>query len=324
MEALQISRFNLVLTCIKNIESFDGNDTNQLPDYIDQVENILPSILEFDSTNQNILFGYIKNKCVGKTREAIHRHSNVNSWHILKEILTKNFGEKYSSNDLMDELKTCRLHGTIENYYFKINKLANRIHNRNLTHGDTTYMTEEVNRISLKTFRDHLPEPTRTMIFARDPETLEDAFKIILGAKHQNYAQFGPAKRDYLNTNIRTNFSNNYNNQNNSFQKKSFHFTNTSNKHNQHFETQQNFPYQNPHSNTNYNPCNDNLGNSNFTSQTKRTNYSQNTNRNKPNSNNNNYDYQFRQPILRSQNEPMEIGNSNVNFPIAGTQNFHI
>ena len=77
MDSLAINKFNLVLTCIKNIESFDGSGPNQLPDYIGQVENILPSIFEFNESNRNILFGYIKNKCVGKTREAIHRHPNV-------------------------------------------------------------------------------------------------------------------------------------------------------------------------------------------------------------------------------------------------------
>ncbi|XP_036334779.1 uncharacterized protein LOC118745432 [Rhagoletis pomonella] len=147
MEVIDISRINLVLTCIKNIESFDGTDQNQLPDFIYQIENILPSFQKFD--------------------------------------------------------------GTIENYYLKINELANKMHNRNLTHGDTTYTTQEVNRISLKTFRDHLPEPTRTMIFARDPKSLEDAFKILLGARHQNYTQFGHTKQENFSA-IRTNFSNEY------------------------------------------------------------------------------------------------------------------
>ncbi|XP_054746639.1 uncharacterized protein LOC129251301 [Anastrepha obliqua] len=232
METLEISKFNLVLACIKNIENLDGNDPNQLPDFIEQIENILPTISEFNSANSNVLFGYIKNKCIGKTREAIHRHPNVTSWPILKEILTTNFGEKDNSNDLMGSLKTCRMQGTIENYYYKINKLANRIHNRNLTHNDNTYSTEEVNRIALKTFRENLPEPTRTMIFSRNPSTIEGAFKIILEARHQHYTQFGPAKRNYINTNIRTNFSDNFNNPNNFDRQRQLSCNNSSNRSN--------------------------------------------------------------------------------------------
>ena len=52
------------------------------------------------------------------------------------------------------------------------------------------------------------------MTFARDPKTLEEAFKIILDARHQHYTQYGPAKRGYLTRNLRTNFSNNYNDHN--------------------------------------------------------------------------------------------------------------
>ncbi|XP_050324421.1 probable serine/threonine-protein kinase clkA [Bactrocera neohumeralis] len=318
MDALEVSKFNLILSCIKNIESFDGNDQNQLPDFISQVENIIPSISEFDNTNRCILFGY-------------------------------NFGEKFSSNDLMDNLKTCRLQGTTENYYFQINKLANRIHNRNLTHGDNTYTTSEINRISLKTFRDHLPEPTRTMIFARNPTTLEDAFQIILDARHQGYTQFGPAKQGYLSTNTtRTDFSNNYRNPNKPIKILAPSYNRQyDNKYDESHNTGNDNNYNNHNFGNNYTPLrqnqrfptdnldhyyDNNAGSSRFTGQTRRSNYSQAPNTNIPKYTPNNNLYQTRQSNLINDNKslnssnqqvvPMEIGNSNVNFPIVGEETF--
>lgn len=82
----------------------------------------------------------------------------------------------------MDELKTCRLDDTIENYHFKIKKIRNKLHNRKLTSNASNFTAEEINRIALDVFNKHLPELTKTMIFARNPATMEDAFKEILEA----------------------------------------------------------------------------------------------------------------------------------------------
>ena len=44
MEQNVINTFNVLLTFIKNIEPFDGRDVSQLPDFIAQVENLMPTI----------------------------------------------------------------------------------------------------------------------------------------------------------------------------------------------------------------------------------------------------------------------------------------
>ncbi|XP_043063536.1 hybrid signal transduction histidine kinase M-like [Drosophila ficusphila] len=207
--------FTLYLNCIKNIQDFDGSDKNQLPDFINQINELMPCFQVFDEQSRKVLFNYIKNKCCGLVRPVLHRYGNVTSWERLKEILIKHFGEKESSDELMDALKLCRIESTIEQYYDKINEIANRLHNRILTHSDGTYTTQEVNRISLRVFRDNLPEPTKTMIFARNPPSLDDAYKIIEDARHQSYTLYGPIRKQFSNKPpFRKYFSNDSNNQN--------------------------------------------------------------------------------------------------------------
>ncbi|CAD7002137.1 unnamed protein product [Ceratitis capitata] len=113
----------------------------------------------------------------------------------------------------MDELKTTRLDSTIENYHFRINKIRNKLHNRILAHNDLSFSAEEVNRIALQAFKEHLPEPTKTMIIARNPDNLDKAYKIILEARHQTFTALGQTWKDpNPNSYRRTNFSDNTNN----------------------------------------------------------------------------------------------------------------
>lgn len=72
MEASTIPFFTL--NCINGIADFDGWDPNQLTDFIKQIEDILPTVLTFDVCNQKILFNFLKGRCVGKTREIIHKY----------------------------------------------------------------------------------------------------------------------------------------------------------------------------------------------------------------------------------------------------------
>lgn len=143
----------------------------------------------------------------------MHRYGNIRTWDQLKEILIKHFGEKESSDVLVNTLKLCRIESTIEQYYDKINEIASRIHNRILTHSNETFTTDGVNWISLRVFRGNLPEPTKTMIFARNPQSLDNEYKIIDDARQQSYILYGPIRSQFNNrTPFRRNFSNDSNN----------------------------------------------------------------------------------------------------------------
>lgn len=316
MESALTQQFNLMLSCIREIPTFDGREQSQLPDFLAQVEALLPSIATFEENNRNILFGYIKNKCIGKTREAIHRYGVVGTWEVLKEILVTNFGEKETTRELMDKLKTWRLDSTIEKYHYSINNIRNRLHNRRLTNSEEGFSADEINRISLEVFKDNLPEPTKTIIFARNPQTLEAAFKIILEARQQNYTALGSRpKTDNTRPSYRSNFSNDVRNT---------HSGNRS------FDNFRNRNYNDDRNNANNNAYSGTNNNSNNTNNdsTNRGNYRDN----------NRFDRNVQQPDVGRQSnqtrnsrysrgnvhEPMDIGNSNVNFHGEGRNYFPI
>lgn len=333
--------FQLVLTCIGNIKAFEG-DVNELPDFLEQVENILPIFERFDEANKRVLFGYLKNKCIGRTRVIIHRYGNVVAWEILKGILLDNFGEKQTSNELMDKLKTCTLDSTIEKYHYNINKIRNRLHNRLLTHGNEGFTTAEINRISLHIFREKLPEPTKTLIFARNPVNLETAFKIITEARHQGYTQYGPPHyRNPPRNHTRSNFSDNINN--NHFTNDYYNKRDPNNGHNGHHGQNNNkYSHQNKSNQDNnqqvksyvfnktqqrYNNNNKNNYNSNNTnynkSQQNSDNQNENTSRNTRRTNQN-YRNESTQSKRSNEHEPMDINNTESNFLEEVSRNFLI
>ncbi|XP_037931154.1 putative uncharacterized protein DDB_G0282499 [Teleopsis dalmanni] len=192
MDSDTISQLNLLLQLIKNIRDFDGTEPAQLPDFIQQIDNLTPLVNSLETSAKLIIVSYIKNKCVGETREIVHRERSEN-WEELKNTLKKHYGEKSTCIELMDELKTLSLI---------------------LTHNEEQYTREEVNRIGLITFRDHLPEPTKTLIFSRNPNDLEEAFKLITEARHHNYTKYGPVNRRYSDNRAQPRFSNSFSNQN--------------------------------------------------------------------------------------------------------------
>jgi len=254
--------------------------------------------------------------------------------------LISNFGEKESCFDLMIQLKTCRL-TTIENYYHNINVLRNRLHNRELTHKEKAFSTKEINEIALKTFRENLPEPSKTMIFARNPKTLEEAFQIILEARHQNYTYAGPGKRSNSAPQYRTNFSDNFRpnphtqrqgpNNNNSYG------TNRNTAENPRSNANQQYPPSQQRSNGNSqntsNGSNNRSQNHRFSSSSNNASFNRN-NRNEGQQNYSNSGRTRQSSGNRRQNDAresgsrendvMEIGCSNANFYSEGESDFHI
>ncbi|XP_036222941.1 GATA zinc finger domain-containing protein 14, partial [Bactrocera oleae] len=291
------------------------------------IEDILPTITTFDENNSKNLFNYLKGRCVGKTREIIHRYGQVSDWETLKQILLYNCGEKSSSVELVDELKT---------------------------NNDLNFSTTVVNRIALQTFKEHLPEPTKTMIIARNTNTLDKAYKIILEARHQSFTAFGQQRKDPIpNSYSKTNFSDNANNRTSSRPNQYMNnFPNYNRSYNRYNNNMLHYGYDDG-----YVPRNENNYNNNYTPQNKhnngyvQTNAGNNYNNNGNRSNRTRMSYQttntssnqprnlnsqrnlnqqrngnqtqnysqsgnYNRSAISNRNkpEPMDIGNANINF----------
>lgn len=204
-----VNKYNQVLSRLKLVENFDG-DPGKLPQFLHKIEALMPAINTFDDYYKAQLVGHIKNKCTDRARDAVftrqlsapagngHVAGNgtallkAESWHKLKEQLLHNFAERESSYALIHKIRSAVLDSNIELYYQKMAKLKQRLLNRKLTHNDTLYALEDIERITLQVFRDHLPEPTHSMILRRNPKSMEEAYRYIVEVQQQFYTQSGP------------------------------------------------------------------------------------------------------------------------------------
>ncbi|XP_030372813.1 uncharacterized protein LOC115622867 [Scaptodrosophila lebanonensis] len=205
MDADFVNKYNQVLNRLKQIENFDGSDPSKLPQFLQKIEALMPTINTFNDDYKSQLIGHIKNKCTDRAREAVFTRQlsapaasnggiapKAESWHKVKEQLLHNYAERESSYTLIHRLRSSVLDSNIELYYQKLAKLKQRLLNRKMTHNDTLYSVEDIERISLQVFRDHLPEPTYSMILRRNPKTMEIAYQYIVEVQQQFYTQSGP------------------------------------------------------------------------------------------------------------------------------------
>ncbi|XP_030561017.1 uncharacterized protein LOC115762801 [Drosophila novamexicana] len=208
-----VNKYNQVLNRLKLVENFDGTDPGKLPQFLHKIDALMPAINTFDDYYKAQLIGHIKNKCTDRARDAVftrqlsapagtgNGHGQVGnggallkaeSWHKLKDQLLHSFAERESSYALIHKIRSAVLDSNIELYYQKMSKLKQRLLNRKLTHNDTLYSLEDIERITLQVFRDHLPEPTHSMILRRNPKSMEEAYRYIVEVQQQFYTQSGP------------------------------------------------------------------------------------------------------------------------------------
>ncbi|XP_017017757.1 uncharacterized protein Gagr [Drosophila kikkawai] len=208
-----VNKYNQVLSRLKLIENFDGSDPGKLPQFLHKIEALMPAINSFDDYYKAQLIGHIKNKCTDRAREAVFTRQmsapvgngngagnghllKAESWLKLKDQLLYNYAERESSYSLIHKIRSAVLDSNIELYYQKMAKLKHRLINRKLTHNDTLYALEDIERITLQVFRDHLPEPTHSMILRRNPKSMEEAYRYIVEVQQQFYTQSGSLASD--------------------------------------------------------------------------------------------------------------------------------
>ncbi|KPU78227.1 uncharacterized protein Dana_GF24276, isoform B [Drosophila ananassae] len=212
-----VNKYNQVLSRLKLVENFDGSDPGKLPQFLQKIEALMPAINSFDEYYRAQLIGHIKNKCTDRAREAVFTRQmsapvgngngaanghllKAESWLKLKDQLLYNYAEKESSYSLIHKIRSAVVDSNIELYYQKMAKLKHRLINRKLTHNDTLYSLEDIERITLQVFRDHLPEPTHSMILRRNPKSMEEAYRYIVEVQQQFYTQSGSLATDQAAT----------------------------------------------------------------------------------------------------------------------------
>ncbi|XP_055915330.1 GATA zinc finger domain-containing protein 14-like [Eupeodes corollae] len=285
-------KFKIALDLISKLPEFDGNN-KCLIEFLDRVDSISFMVNSFEDAARAVLTGYIKDKVTGKARGQLQKHGRLTTWSEIRDVLKNDFGERLSVEKLIDSIRTARVVTNIEDYFNKINNLLSRINNAYLLNNngnDISHMIESNNRIALEAFKNNLPEPTKTIILSRNPNSLRNAFKIILEVNHQ---RMGPNNR----------FNGLGNSQNN------FYSSGQNTRSNQASQSSQNNCNNSTRQSFQNNNLNTNRQNNNYGSG---SNSRQNFNRNSGQSRQNSYYNSNRQPNQNnSNNQSAQVRNNN-------------
>lgn len=261
-----------------------GGKRDELYAFIGVVEDIIPVLAKYNTEGQNILLNRIKAKLVQGARQAIEIDNSASSWKEIKEVLINNFGDKKSADQIFDEMRALNFVDNSVNFYKNIKLVLRRLNNkcRDETNGKTICAANTQSALNI--FKQKLPEPMRSIIFSRNPQSLEDAMDILYQG---NYAFHNPINRSFPEN---SNFKN-QNFKNSTYPKKNYN---------------NDFRHSNGQANgaTNYRGENPN----NFN----------NTNRD---ANPNNFNHNYRGRYQNNSNNNYRTGNSYNNYRVQNTNN---
>ncbi|XP_055385906.1 metacaspase-2-like [Condylostylus longicornis] len=228
----------------------------------------------------------------GNAREVLEINNNIKNWSDMKSVLINNFSDSRTALQIYDELRAVTFDTHSVDLFNKIKKILRQLNNRVKTDPNSVFTVATNIETALNIFKDKLPEPMRSILYCRNPATIEQAMDIL---HESNYAFYSPFKN-------KTNF-------------------NKPSTQNFYKPTNENYSCRKNHSNYN---------NSNNTNQTRnynniiRNNHSLNNNYTNQNSQNNNFNQSSRTNQISNSSTNNRNNHSfnrtNSNFNSHGTQ----
>lgn len=163
---------------IKEVEKFNG-DTKDLSTFIQEIEDILPFILKYDSDSQKIIMNKVKSKLVQKAREVIKIYvGETDTWNQIKEILYKHFGGLDSESRLYTKMIELKFKGNAYNYYGEIRAILSSLIQK-CEQTNSLSLLKIYREKALETFAQGLPDNMRTVISNNTVETLDQALETL-------------------------------------------------------------------------------------------------------------------------------------------------
>lgn len=167
---------------LNNIPQFNGN-RNDLLTFTRLIDRIHPVLRGYDELSQLLFSDIIKGRLVGKAKEIIEINIQAQSWTDIKRVLENNFGEKKSCEELFDELRSVTFNNTTVDFYNDIKYRLRRLNNKSLLllgEGEAANQVAINNqRSALHVFKNKMPEPMKTVLACRNPDSLESAMDIL-------------------------------------------------------------------------------------------------------------------------------------------------
>lgn len=198
MDSLDInSKFKLITTNINSIPNYDG-DRDALLNFLERIDSMVPILESFPLDFKALLMGNIKDKIIGNARRSLLINGNADTWPFIKQILIDNHGERFSVDELIDNIRSCRCDSTIENFYNQLNTLLCRLNNALYFCANRfpEVNSESNARIALNSFKHGLPEPVKSIIVSRNPKSLKEAYDII---KTNGYLKYNNSRLNFFN-----------------------------------------------------------------------------------------------------------------------------
>lgn len=175
------------LKYLNNLPEFNG-DYRDLQTFINLIDRVHPILRAYDALSQQLFSDIIKSRLRGRARETIEINCQAQSWSDIKTILVNNFGDKHSVEELFDRLKGTTFKTNCVDFYNELKQSLRSLNNKTVTLVGPGPATNECARNNMKTalnvFKEKLPEPMKTILICRNPDTLEEAIEILFQSGH--------------------------------------------------------------------------------------------------------------------------------------------
>ncbi|CAD7092704.1 unnamed protein product [Hermetia illucens] len=182
------SKLSITLDPIKHashLPIFDGC-RDQLKNFTDMVDVMVPILHDYDTSSQIIVSNIIKSRIVGKAKQILDSSPHITKWEEIKKILYANFSDQRNSSQLLNELRSTEFRGSIIDY---INLIQKRLTNLNLKveqeqKFNFVKIIQDNHTIALEVLNNNMPEPIRTILFCRNPTSIENVIFILSETGH--------------------------------------------------------------------------------------------------------------------------------------------
>lgn len=214
------------LKYLNRLPDFNG-DYRDLLTFTNLIDRVHPLLTVYDEPSQLLFSDIIKSKLTGKAREIIEINCQAQSWTEVKTVLNNNFGDRCGLEELFDKLKSVTFKNNSVEFYNELKKRLRNLNNKTIVSIGSGPAANECAKNNMKTalnvFKEKIPEPMRTILTCRNPETLEAAMEILFQAGYayitppnpmfSTYGRSSP--KEFKNVQPNRQLNRNTNNQNN-------------------------------------------------------------------------------------------------------------
>lgn len=165
------------LRYLERQQPFDGRPED-LPIFIANIEDIIPVLNSYNAAGQTMLINTIRSKLIGRARQIIEIHTHLNTWTAIKNLLVTNFSSFKSSQQLHEDLRSTTFKTNVLEFY---NEIQHKLSTLNQKCKQENNLLDIVLNIqtALKTFKNNIGEPMKSILYARNPDTIERALHIL-------------------------------------------------------------------------------------------------------------------------------------------------